>query len=154
MLGGNPNTPNNPFAPQQSWMSKQNNGSQNPYGFGLERLAGKLALQRNVGGMPTNTVPLPAMHGGGGATPTQFGSVQEMIDRGMDWDQIYRVLSNGNHGIGTDAYYAARTAGSSVANPNQPSGDSVLPSGNRGWQQPQPAGNAWTARSRPTLGSY
>jgi hypothetical protein len=59
MYGHNPNTSNNPYAPQQSWMSKQTNGSRNPYGFGAQRIAGKLALQRNVPGMPTNTVPLP-----------------------------------------------------------------------------------------------
>lgn len=59
MLGGNPNARNNPYAPQQSWMSKQTNGARNPYGFGQQRLDGQLALQRNVPGLPTNTVPLP-----------------------------------------------------------------------------------------------
>jgi hypothetical protein len=59
MFNSNPNQRNNPYAPQQSWMSKQTNGSRNPYGFGSQRLAGQIALQSNVSGMPTNTVPMP-----------------------------------------------------------------------------------------------
>lgn len=127
MLGGNPNTPNNPFAPRQSWMSKQANGSSNPYGFGLERLAGKLALQRNVSGMPTNTVPLPPMHPNRRyATPTE-PMYEHSIMPGVVGPNWREQIESG----------------------------SVLPSGNYGWQQPQPAGNAWTARrQRPTLGNY
>jgi hypothetical protein len=156
MFGSNPNSPNNPFAPKQSWMSKQTNGSSNPYGFGYEQLAGKLALQRNVPGMPTNTVPLPGRHGGsGGATPTQFGSVQEMIDRGYTWQQIYSMAQQGNNGVSLGDYTTARTTSSpnTLTNPNQPGGTSVLPSGNRGWQQPHER-SAFPARPRATLGSY
>jgi hypothetical protein len=59
MYNGDPNQPNNPFKPFDMFKSKQMNGSQNPFGFGMQRVAGALAPQRNKSGMPTNTVPLP-----------------------------------------------------------------------------------------------
>jgi hypothetical protein len=62
MYSSNPNQPNSPFAPQAWWKSRQTSGGKNPYGFGLERTAGALALQRNRPGMPTNTVPLPEVN--------------------------------------------------------------------------------------------
>ena len=68
-FGGNPNQPNNPFAPRQSWMSRPTQGGRNPYGFGTERIDGALAPQRNVPGMATNTAPLPARTGEEGAAP-------------------------------------------------------------------------------------
>ena len=60
MFGGNPNRPRDPYAPHQPQMSRRMMGGRNPYGFGTERIAGRMALQRNVPGMPTNTMPLPA----------------------------------------------------------------------------------------------
>ncbi len=63
MFGGNPNRPRDPYAGRYPQMAKpMQQGGKNPYGFGYERIAGKLALQRNVPGMPTNTMPLPSMH--------------------------------------------------------------------------------------------
>jgi hypothetical protein len=83
-------------------MSKQANGSQNPYGFGLERLAGKLALQRNVGGMPTNTVPLPQMQQQGSNPQEQAWWEQRyapvpasaMNHLSEDWHQRARMNSS------------------------------------------------------------
>jgi hypothetical protein len=57
----NPNTPRQPYKPQYGQMARPMMGGRNPYGYGMERIQGKLALQRNVPGLPTNTVPLPAM---------------------------------------------------------------------------------------------
>ena len=56
---GNPNQRTQPFAPEEFWKSRLTSGGQNPFGFGQERISGALAPQRNVPGMPTNTVPLP-----------------------------------------------------------------------------------------------
>lgn len=57
----NPNAPRQPYAPAYPQYARAQMGGHNPYGYGKERVAGKLALQRNVPGLPTNTVPLPQM---------------------------------------------------------------------------------------------
>lgn len=57
----NPNAARQPYAPAYPQMARAQMGGRNPYGYGVERIAGKLAPQRNVRGLPTNTVPLPSM---------------------------------------------------------------------------------------------
>lgn len=76
MRYGNPNTPNQPYAPQYPQMSRQQQGGRNPYGYGMERIAGATALQRNVPGMATNTSPLPR-------TRQPQPSLQNWMQQGM-----------------------------------------------------------------------
>jgi hypothetical protein len=121
-LSSNPNagrpsygmTPN----PNQGWGSIR------------EILAGMNTLQTNTPGMPTNTAPMSPQapqYGMGqpmfrrqSATPTQFGGIQDMIDRGYTWSQIYSLAQQGNHGVSLNDYYSARTANGNgqISNPN------------------------------------
>jgi len=123
MIGGNPNQPNNPFAPQMPQNARTMAGGSNPYGFGMERLAGALALQRNKPGMATNTVPLPGVraalggyggHGGGqsGGMPYQYNGVQDALNHGLDWHFIHGLARGGRNGFTMQDYYRARQTNS------------------------------------------
>jgi hypothetical protein len=150
MFGSNPNQPNNPFKPFDMFKSKQMNGAQNPFGFGMQRLAGALAPQRNVPGLPTNTVPLPpvtnhatprwALHMAGwkfdpatgqythnGLPVTQAAYMQRRQEANAMRGQPAQMAQNGNRtGLAGQAYAAQ-------------------------YQQPQPR---VTPRPSRTLGDY
>lgn len=57
MYQNNPNIRNQPFRPQMPQMARTMLGAPNPYGFGNERMAGRLAIQPNLPGSPTNALP-------------------------------------------------------------------------------------------------
>lgn len=57
MLGGNTNVSRTPFRPRAFAQSPQQPGYVNPFGFGAQRTRGQLAVQPNLPGMPTNSVP-------------------------------------------------------------------------------------------------
>jgi hypothetical protein len=122
-LSSNPNA--SPMRPSYGMTPNPNQG----IGSIQEILAGLNTLQTNTPGMPTNTAPqyglgqfLQQRLGGNGATKNQFSSIQDMIDAGYDWRQIYSLASQGGYGVNANDYYRARQAGGGVTNPNQPGG--------------------------------
>jgi hypothetical protein len=69
MYQNNPNIRAQPFQPRQPERARPMQGGRNPYGFGSERVAGQLAVQPNLPGMPTNTQVMPSV-------PDLFGQSQ------------------------------------------------------------------------------
>lgn len=61
MYGNNPNVRAQPFAPRAPHRARSMQGGTNPYGFGLERAAGRVALQTNVPGRSTNVNIMPVV---------------------------------------------------------------------------------------------
>ncbi len=61
MYQNNPNIRTQPFQPRAPHMARPLQGGRNPYGFGMERIAGQLALQPNLPGRSTNTMPFPTI---------------------------------------------------------------------------------------------
>lgn len=70
MFQGNPNRSATPYAPYSYYQSPTQPGYRNPYGFGEQRTAGQLAVQPNVSGTPTNSVP--QVWGATGSRPYQM----------------------------------------------------------------------------------
>lgn len=71
MRFGNPNIANDPYKPVDWRKSGHMMGNRNPFGFGPQRVMGAIAPQRNLRGMPTNTLPLPPQR-----PPMRPGGVQ------------------------------------------------------------------------------
>jgi hypothetical protein len=130
-------TPN----PNQGWASA------------FEKFAGQMAPQFNVAGTATNTTFRPhQQYGYGGGIKTQFGSIQDMIDAGKTWQQIYSLASQGGYGVNANDYYRARTAGSGVTNLNGPQGSYQRPLPTYGEGQVAGWGQQGNALATPRYG--